>query len=147
MEKMENETPKKKSILLDTMSGGPKGLGDPNDRSLRTVEADTLIHKLMREKSEELCNHHRIALSECLKDCGNNFIKMISCKKYNRDLKMCQHEWFQDENFKKEMTEKYLDSRAEYRRTGLTKPQREKREKEFLEWQEKRAKNTQSAQS
>lgn len=40
------------TVLAKYLSGGPYGLGDPNDKSLRKVEKEILIPKLMRDRTK-----------------------------------------------------------------------------------------------
>ncbi|PSN34477.1 COX assembly mitochondrial protein [Blattella germanica] len=45
------------TLLSSKIGGGPHGLGDPLDKSLRHVEIEVLIPKKMREKArEEKCS-------------------------------------------------------------------------------------------
>ncbi|XP_032683841.1 COX assembly mitochondrial protein homolog [Odontomachus brunneus] len=106
--------------------GGPKGLGDPDDRSLRKVEKDVLIPKLMRERTKaEKCVDEVHGFNEC---CLNNGLKMIiKCRQENEKMKKCMEKWYYNDDFIKECTEQYLNERAEYRRTGIPKKQKKNR--------------------
>lgn len=113
------------SMLPKKMGSGPKGLGNPDDKSLRRVEIEVLIPKVMRERAnEEKCVQEVKAFTEC---CSTAMLASpITCRKQNSLLKNCMIRWYQDEEFKKECTEIYLKRRSEYRSTGikLKKPER-----------------------
>ncbi|VDD85831.1 unnamed protein product [Enterobius vermicularis] len=53
-----NETGKhyfvRKTVLSPSLGGGPHGLGDPDDRSLRRLEAEAVIPRLMDERLEKV---------------------------------------------------------------------------------------------
>lgn len=101
-------------------------LGDPNDRSLRRVEREVLIPKIMREKAKaEQCNPVVKAFESCCKE--YSLLMVALCRKQNDELKTCLGIWYKDENFKKECTEIYLKERAEYRTTGIQKKHRSAR--------------------
>ncbi|XP_055539147.1 COX assembly mitochondrial protein homolog [Wyeomyia smithii] len=100
--------------------GGPHGLGDPNDRRLRKVEIEVLIPKIMRERAKtEKCVEEVRQFEVCCKDTG--ILMTIKCQTENKALKACSLKWYNDEQFKAECREIYLEERAEYRRTGLPK--------------------------
>ncbi|XP_053382196.1 COX assembly mitochondrial protein homolog [Mercenaria mercenaria] len=108
--------------------------GDPDDRSLRALE-DHLITKRMREESKNMCPEEDKVFGDCLREGG--FFWAIRCRPANQELKKCQFKWFNSEEFRKKITEQYLDDRAEFRRTGITQKYVEherKKEKEFQEW-------------
>ncbi|EFN86307.1 Uncharacterized protein C3orf68-like protein [Harpegnathos saltator] len=100
--------------------------GDPNDRSLRKVEKDVLIPKLMREITRaEKCANEVNDFNEC---CVNFGLRMIiKCRKENAQMKTCMEKWYYNDDFIKECTEQYLNERSEYRRTGIPKKGRNKR--------------------
>ncbi|XP_014479387.1 PREDICTED: COX assembly mitochondrial protein homolog [Dinoponera quadriceps] len=102
------------------LSGGPKGLGDPNDRSLRKVEKDILIPKIIRDRTKaEKCVDEVKEFNEC---CIKWSWKMIyKCRKVNENMKACMGEWYFNDDFIKECTEQYLAERKEYRETGIPK--------------------------
>lgn len=50
----------------------------------------------------------------------------FKCKPQTEQLKQCMARWFYDEKFIEECTQVYLDQRSEYRRTGITKKERER---------------------
>lgn len=99
-------------------------LGDPEDRSLRKVEREVLIAKKMRDKARaEKCVAQADAFAKCCLDHG--MLVVVKCRKENDELKECLGKWYHDEGFKQVCTEEYLAERSEYRRTGISKKQRE----------------------
>lgn len=99
-------------------SRGPFGLGDPDDRTLRKVEIEVCIPKIMREIAhKEKCVDEVREFSECCK--SNSVLMVVNCRKENSALKDCLGRWYFDEEFKKRCTEEYLNKRSEYRRTGV----------------------------
>ncbi|GFG31738.1 hypothetical protein Cfor_04180 [Coptotermes formosanus] len=91
--------------------------GDPLDRSLRKVEIDILIPKIMRDKArDEKCSEEVSAFSKCCK--SSSVFMVIACRKENTALKDCLNKWYQDEEFKNSCKEEYLDERSEFRRTA-----------------------------
>uniref|UniRef100_A0A336MRM7 COX assembly mitochondrial protein n=1 Tax=Culicoides sonorensis TaxID=179676 RepID=A0A336MRM7_CULSO len=114
--------------MVSNNKGGPHGLGDPDDRTLRKVEIDVMIPKILRERTKTLkCPDQVREFESCCKERG--LMMWWSCRKQNDALKACQLKWYADEEFKNECKEIYLAERAEYRRTGYTKKQREYLEK------------------
>ncbi|MCP9257396.1 Ribosomal protein L24e [Dirofilaria immitis] len=84
--------------------------GDPNDRTLRRLEADVLIPERMNERVQKVeCRVLLESLTRCLKNKGS-FI----------GLKKCQEELgrFNDPWFRQKITDEYIKERSEYRRTG-----------------------------
>uniref|UniRef100_A0A914UX83 COX assembly mitochondrial protein n=1 Tax=Plectus sambesii TaxID=2011161 RepID=A0A914UX83_9BILA len=58
----------KKAAFPQHQIGGPHGLGEPDDRSLRKVEADVLIPKLMNEAVEKIeCHDLHLAIVNCFR--------------------------------------------------------------------------------
>ncbi|XP_050347413.1 COX assembly mitochondrial protein homolog [Nymphalis io] len=109
------------SVLPKKFSDGPHGLGDPDDRSLRKVETEVVIPKLIREKAKtEKCIPEVEDFSKCCKD--SSVFMVIKCRNENSALKSCLSKWYHNEEFKKLCTEEYLKERSEYRRTGIKKP-------------------------
>ncbi|KAH9633244.1 hypothetical protein HF086_006846 [Spodoptera exigua] len=110
-----------KSVLPNKLSEGPHGLGDPEDRSLRKVERDVLIPKLIREKAKtEKCIQEVAEFENCCKE--SSLLMVVKCRNQNAALKDCLGAWYQNEDFRKLCTEEYLAQRSEYRRTGIRKP-------------------------
>ncbi|CAG4951979.1 COX assembly mitochondrial protein homolog [Colias croceus] len=109
------------SVLPPKFSAGPKGLGDPDDKSLRRVEIEVLIPKLMREKAKtEKCVSEVAEFNECVKE--SSVFMVFNCRKENSVMKACLGDWYKNQDFIKECTEEYLKERSEYRRTGVKKP-------------------------
>lgn len=101
----------------------PHGLGDPNDKSLRKVEVEVLIPKIMRDRARaEQCLPEVKAFESCCKD--NSLLMVINCRKQNDALKSCLANWYGNETFKNECKEIYLNERSEYRATGIPKKHR-----------------------
>lgn len=101
----------------------PHGLGDPNDRSLRKVETEVLIPKIMRDRAKaEHCLPEVQAFENCCKD--NSLLMVINCRRQNDALKSCLANWYSNETFKNECKEIYLKERSEYRATGIPKKHR-----------------------
>ncbi|CAB3253357.1 unnamed protein product [Arctia plantaginis] len=110
-----------KTVLPTKLSEGPKGLGDPNDRTLRKVEVDVMIPKLIREKAKaEKCTKEVSEFEKCCKD--SSLLMVVKCRKQNSILKDCLGGWYKDDDFRKSCTEEYLNQRSEYRKTGIKKP-------------------------
>ncbi|KDR24039.1 COX assembly mitochondrial protein homolog [Zootermopsis nevadensis] len=108
------------AVLGKKFGGGPHGLGDPLDRSLRNVEVEVLIPKKMREKAkDDKCAEEVKAFNECCK--SSSIFMVVTCRKENTALKNCLIRWYQDEKFKNSCKEEYLDERSEFRRTGIPK--------------------------
>ncbi|XP_026756480.1 COX assembly mitochondrial protein homolog [Galleria mellonella] len=109
-----------KSVLPAKLSEGPCGLGDPEDRTLRKVEIEVMIPKLMREKAKsEKCVSEVKEFERCCKD--SSIFMVVKCRKENSALKECLTNWYNNEEFKKLCTEEYLKERSEYRRSGIKK--------------------------
>ncbi|XP_060523238.1 COX assembly mitochondrial protein homolog [Cylas formicarius] len=107
------------SVVKATLGGGPKGLGDPNDKSLRKVEIDVLVPKKMREIARtEKCVPEVAKFTECCKSTG--LLMVVQCRKENANLKACLTKWYNDEDFKEHCKQEYLKERTEYRRTGIS---------------------------
>lgn len=92
--------------------------GDPNDQSLRKVEKDVLIPKIMRDRAKHIhCKEQVKAFEECCKDQG--LLMVVSCQAQNSALKDCLTQWYQNEDFKEECKAIYLRNRTQYRLTGI----------------------------
>jgi len=99
-------------------------LGDPEDKSLRRVEKEVLIPKVMREKAKvENCLEEVKAFESCCKE--NSILMVVTCRKQNELMQGCLGKWYRNEAFQKQCTEIYLNERSEYRRTGLEKKHRQ----------------------
>lgn len=105
--------------------------GDPEDKSLRRVEKEVCIPKVMREKAKvEKCFEEVAAFESCCK--ASSLLMIVTCRKQNDTLRNCLGKWYEDEAYKKQCTEIYLGERSEFRRTGMQKKHREylKKQKE-----------------
>ncbi|XP_063829531.1 COX assembly mitochondrial protein homolog [Ostrinia nubilalis] len=112
-----------KSVLPPKFADGPHGLGDPDDRSLRKVEIEVVIPKLMREKAKvEKCPKEVFDFEQCCKE--SSLLMVVKCRKQNSALKDCITAWYRNDEFKQLCTEEYLKERSEYRRTGIKKATR-----------------------
>ncbi|XP_018914934.1 COX assembly mitochondrial protein homolog isoform X2 [Bemisia tabaci] len=101
--------------------------GDPDDRTLRKVESEVLVKERMRVKArKELCEPFNLAFANCAKEHG--LFMPFSCQEQGQNLKNCIRKYFEDPEFEKKMQEEYLEERAEYRRTGISKKKRERME-------------------
>lgn len=107
-------------VLPSRYAGGPHGLGDPDDKSLRKVEKEVLVPKVMRRIAQtELCFKELQEFNKC---CEKEKLLMgFKCKPENQAMQNCLIGWFKNEDFRQRCTEEYLEERSEYRRTGLTK--------------------------
>ncbi|KAE9416996.1 hypothetical protein Angca_004357, partial [Angiostrongylus cantonensis] len=136
---VDSETGKKyrvrKTILPHYSSAGPHGLGDPEDRTLRRIEADVIIPNRMNEQIEKVeCNESYMDLVNCMREKGA--VKgLMLCKPELTVFNECKYLKFHDTEFRERMTEKYLEQRSEARRTGMTEQQRKLQE--FREWKKK----------
>ncbi|XP_018324160.1 COX assembly mitochondrial protein homolog [Agrilus planipennis] len=112
------------AVLPPKLSGGPKGLGDPDDKTLRKVEVDVMIPKKMREVARnEKCTEEVNHFNECCKN--NNVLMVIKCRNENAALKECLTKWYQDKDFQERCKNEYLEERSNFRRTGITQKQKQ----------------------
>ncbi|XP_050389882.1 COX assembly mitochondrial protein homolog [Patella vulgata] len=123
------EVPKGKrvtrSVLPPQLSGGPHGLGDPDDKSLRKVEETIMIPAKMKEKAKkEKCQEEIIAFGKCSKEQG--FMMPFKCRGQAKILEKCLTAWYENEEFQKQCKEEYLEERTFYRATGIKKKLRRK---------------------
>ncbi|CAG2114280.1 unnamed protein product [Medioppia subpectinata] len=106
------------SVLSDKLSSGPKGLGDPEDRTLRRVEKEILIPKIMRDKARtEKCTDFVKAFNDCCKE--NPILLVLKCRTENSRMKACLTDWYNNQHFQRQCEDIYLKPRSEYRRTGI----------------------------
>lgn len=111
------------SVLSPKLGGGPHGIGDPDDKSLRKVEVDVMVAKKIRDIARaEKCVQEVEAFTECCK--ANNLLMVIKCRQENSRLKECLTKWYNDEGFKEYCKNLYIEERSEYRRTGIPTKQR-----------------------
>ncbi|XP_034834371.1 COX assembly mitochondrial protein homolog [Maniola hyperantus] len=109
------------SVLPKKFSEGPHGLGDPDDKSLRKVEIEVVIPKLMREKAKtEKCVKEVEEFNKCCK--ASSVFMVVKCREENSTLKSCLTNWYVNEEFRQICTNQYLNERSEYRKTGIKKP-------------------------
>ncbi|KAI1292104.1 COX assembly mitochondrial -like protein [Halotydeus destructor] len=113
------------SILSQNLTAGPKHVGDPDETTLRKVEREILIPKIMRDRAnKEKCLLESEAYAACCKEAG--LLMTFKCKPATKELVSCMDKWYKDEDFKKECTAMYLKDRTEYRRSGIAKKMRKK---------------------
>lgn len=74
----------------------------------------------MRDRAKQIhCKDVVAKFETCCKSSG---IKMVfSCRKETADLKECLTRWYNNEDFRKECKEIYLQERSNYRSTGIPK--------------------------
>ncbi|BFZ11353.1 hypothetical protein BsWGS_14392 [Bradybaena similaris] len=105
-------------VLPPSASGGPHGVGDPNDQSLRKVEHEIMIPLKMKEKAKVLkCPDEVKGFGECAK--GQGLMMPFRCRKEAASLKLCLESAYHDATFVDLCTREYLEERTEYRRTGI----------------------------
>ncbi|XP_041360658.1 COX assembly mitochondrial protein homolog [Gigantopelta aegis] len=105
-------------VLRGAMGGGPKGLGDPDDKRLRQVEREVLIPQKMKFKArKEICAEPIRIFGACAKEMG--LLMPFRCRKEAKQLKHCLKDAYADKEFAKRCEEEYLQERSEYRRTGI----------------------------
>ncbi|XP_068218803.1 COX assembly mitochondrial protein homolog [Palaemon carinicauda] len=106
-------------------TGGPHGLGDPDDKSLRKVEIEVLIPKKMRDiAKKEKCPKEVEEFTKCCK--GSGVAMVYKCRPENTALWNCLEVWYNDDQLKERCKKEYLEERTEFRRTGLTKKERQR---------------------
>ncbi|VDM76709.1 unnamed protein product [Strongylus vulgaris] len=122
----------KKTILPGYASSGPHGLGDPDDRTLRRIEADVIIPNRMNARIEKVeCHESYMDLVNCMREKGA--VKGLKlCKPELGVFNHCKFLKFNDTEFRERMTEEYLQERSEARRTGMTVRQRKL--EEYRKW-------------
>jgi len=97
---------------------GPQGLGDPDDRTLRIVEKEVLIPKIMRDKAKtSKCLPEVQEFTKCCSE--NKLLMAYYCREENAKMQDCQAKWYQDQPFIDECTEIYLNNRRKFRLTGI----------------------------
>ncbi|WKY03145.1 hypothetical protein Q1695_016446 [Nippostrongylus brasiliensis] len=130
----------RKTILPHYSSAGPHGLGDPDDRTLRRIEADVIIPNRMNAHIErEDCHEQYLGLVSCMRKEGA--VKGLKlCKPALADFNQCKYVKFHDTEFRERITEEYLQERSEARRTGLTTKQRNI--EAYQEWRKEHQKSS-----
>uniref|UniRef100_A0A915A8L1 COX assembly mitochondrial protein n=1 Tax=Parascaris univalens TaxID=6257 RepID=A0A915A8L1_PARUN len=102
----------KKTILPHYSSAGPFGIGDPDDRTLRRIEADVIIPNRMNSLVEKVeCSERYIDLVECLRKDGAVW-GLRSCRDILAIFNKCKAEKFHDPSFRERVTEEYLNERS-----------------------------------
>lgn len=87
------------------------------------MEREVLIPKKMRERAKaEKCLEEVTAFGDCCLQ--SRFLMVVKCRKENSIMKTCLQRWYEDEQFRKECENEYLQERSEYRRTGVKKSNR-----------------------
>ncbi|CAD5229291.1 unnamed protein product [Bursaphelenchus okinawaensis] len=114
----------RKSMLPYESVSGPYGIGDPNDRSLRKIEADVLIPNLMNKQIEKTeCRKEVEDLVACMRKEGGA-MGLKRCDLPKDILNGCKKDKFHDPAFRHRMTEMYLNDRRNARLTGQTEQAR-----------------------
>ncbi|CAI5445913.1 unnamed protein product [Caenorhabditis angaria] len=122
----------KKNIMPHYSAGGPHGLGDPDDRTLRKIEADVIIPNRMNAHIEKnACNESYLGLITCFRKDGA-VSGLNTCKPALEIFNRCKYERFHDPEFRAKITDDYIRERSEARRTGMTSQQRKL--EEYREW-------------
>lgn len=99
--------------------------GDPDDKTLRTNEIKVLIPQIVRERArKEKCTAEVAEFEKCCKATG--LMMAFKCRPQTAILKECMGRWYYDDAFFEECKQVYLDQRSEYRRTGISKKQKER---------------------
>ncbi|XP_015212284.1 COX assembly mitochondrial protein homolog isoform X2 [Lepisosteus oculatus] len=96
--------------------------GEP---SLRHVEKDVLIPKMMREKAKEYCSEKVDAFSQCCKKSG--FLMVLKCREENSALKECLTAYYKDPAFYEECKQEYLKEKEDFQRTGISAKNRKQK--------------------
>jgi len=110
-------------MLPENFSGGPHGLGDPDDRSLRKCEREIMIPQKMKEiAKKEQCADTVRDFGICAKEQG--LMMPFRCRQESEQMRICLADTYADQEFVKRCTDEYLQERSEYRRTGITKKHR-----------------------
>lgn len=119
---VETETKSSKEPVYRN-KGGPHGLGDPEDTTLRRVEYEVCIPKKMRDIArEEHCVKEVADFTKCCQD--SSYGMVFKCRPENTKLWDCLTHWYKDESLRERCTKEFLAERKEFRSTGLTKKQR-----------------------
>jgi hypothetical protein len=99
-------------------SGGPKGLGDPYDRTLHKCEEDPLIPQRMSDISKTVvCRKEGKEFDECAWREG--VMMFFNCMGESKVNYACLIKNFRDPEFHAAVTEEYLNERSHYRTTGI----------------------------
>lgn len=102
-------------IEEDHKSGlGPRGIGDPDDMTLRSKEILVHIPRYQKKAAEYKCQNLSDEYEECLKKHTLPF----SCRDKFAEYVECVHHWSFDIEYREQITQEYLNIRQEYRKTG-----------------------------
>ncbi|MBN3325907.1 COXM1 protein, partial [Atractosteus spatula] len=93
--------------------------------SLRHVEKDVLIPKMMREKAKEYCSEKVDAFSQCCRKSG--FLMVLKCREENSALKECLTAYYKDPAFYEECKQEYLKEKEDFQRTGISAKNRKQK--------------------
>ncbi|XP_061169233.1 uncharacterized protein LOC133178542 [Saccostrea echinata] len=115
-----------KTVLPHHMAGGPKGLGDPDDRTLRKVEEDTLVGNVMRERGKIICERELLDFMACSDE--HYVLFPWKCRTQSKKYNQCLTDLNSDPTFQDECKEIYLQRRRHYRLTGRFDTYHEKNE-------------------
>ena len=100
-------------------SGGPRGLGDPNDRSLNKMEEDPLIPQRMMDIAKTvLCKDLCREFDKCVDQQGA-VMMFLNCQQQKESMMGCLKDKFGDPELHSAVTEEYLNERSHYRTTGI----------------------------
>lgn len=84
---------------------------------LRKVEKNVLIPRYMEYKiTHELCSKEAKEFADCARASGLKVI--ITCRDLRNKFEECSNKWWNDEEFKKQMEDEYLEKRKRFRETG-----------------------------
>jgi len=120
------ESPKSdKTVLANHLGGGPHGIGDPDDKSLRKAEVEILIPQKMKAKAKkERCAEEIKGFGICAKEQG--FMLPFNCRNEGQLMKECLEKAYTDQAFQEQCKQEYLRERSEYRRTGIRAKEQKK---------------------
>ena len=91
---------------------------------MRKVEENVLIPQIMRRIAKvEYCSQEVDTFNQCCK--RERFMFSFRCQEENQIQQDCLLGWYKNEEFRQRCTKIYLDERAEFRRTGLNKKQKD----------------------
>ncbi|XP_067665949.1 COX assembly mitochondrial protein homolog [Haliotis asinina] len=109
---------RERGMLSENLGGGPMGLGDPDDKSLRKAEKEIVIPQKMKAKAKkEQCAEQVKEFGICAKEAG--LLLPFKCRKQAKQMHICLSTAYADQAFIDECTQEYLKERSEYRRTGV----------------------------
>ncbi|KAI3415727.1 hypothetical protein GPALN_005314 [Globodera pallida] len=124
-----------RKTIYPSQTGGPRGVGDPESRLLNQMEEKLLIPEMMdKEVHKTECRSEFSAVVQCLRVEGS-LLGPHKCKPYLKVYEDCKLMKFQDDDFRKKVTEDYIEERSKFREMGLNKKQR--KFYEYLQWKEK----------